>query len=400
MEMEAAANGMPVRACGESAKADDGTVALRDVSSLKKEAAGDAAQSAPMPHNDAAPHENFAAARDMRPPLLVVSGPTASGKTGLAVALAERLGGEVICADSMQVYRDMPVGTAAPTPRERRGVPHHLFEFLSPGERFSVARYAELAGQAARGVASRGRLPILCGGTGLYIAALTGDIAYSGEIPENPELRAVLREEAKSKGNLHIWQQLREADPALAEGLHPNNLGRVIRALEVCRASGVPMSEWQRRARQGTSPFQSCVLVLTYRDRELLYRRIDARADDMLARGLADEARRLAASGIGATAAQAIGHKELAASGIGATAAQAIGHKELAAYLRGEQSLAQAADALKRSTRRYAKRQLTWLRGVEGAHWLEADTLGSPEAVLEAALAVAQEWMAAVRQGK
>lgn len=301
-------------------------------------------------------------------PLLVVGGPTASGKTRLAVDLAKALGGEIVCADSMQVYREMEIGTAAPTPEEMQGVPHHLFGILSPKESFSVARYVELATEVIDEIHSRGKLPVLCGGTGLYISALTDNLCFDEAIAENPALRRELRELAAAKGNEHLWAMLRDVDPPLAQKLHPNNLGRIIRALEVYRASGRPMSEWQRRARQGESPYRLCFLALCYRDRKLLYRRIEMRVDQMLQQGLLEEV------------------KNLLDKGYQGTAMQAIGYKELAGYLAGEQSLEEAVETLKRQTRRYAKRQMTWLRRDERIHWLEADAFDSYNTLLQAAL--------------
>ena len=301
-------------------------------------------------------------------PLLVVGGPTASGKTRLAVDLAKALGGEIVCADSMQVYREMEIGTAAPTQEEKQAVPHHLFGILDPEESFSVARYVELATQVIAEIHSRGRLPVLCGGTGLYLSALTHNIRFDEAIPEHPGLRQELRELAKEKGNEHLWAMLQETDPLLAQKLHPNNLGRIIRALEVCRASGVPMSEWQRRSKQGEPPYQICFLALCYRDRELLYRRIGLRVDQMLKQGLLEEV------------------KALLDKGYQSTAMQAIGYKEMAGYLAGEQSLEEAAETLKRQTRRYAKRQMTWLRRDERIRWLEADAFDDYNSLLQAAL--------------
>ena len=301
-------------------------------------------------------------------PLLVVGGPTASGKTRLAVDLAKALGGEIVCADSMQVYREMEIGTAAPTQEEKQAVPHHLFGILDPEESFSVARYVELATQVIAEIHSRGRLPVLCGGTGLYLSALTHNIRFDEAIPEHPGLRQELRELAKEKGNEHLWAMLQEADPLLAQKLHPNNLGRIIRALEVCRASGVPMSEWQRRSKQGEPPYQIFFLALCYRDRELLYRRIGLRVDQMLEQGLLEEV------------------KTLLDKGYQSTAMQAIGYKEMAGYLAGEQSLEEAAETLKRQTRRYAKRQMTWLRRDERIRWLEADAFDDYNSLLQAAL--------------
>ena len=217
-----------------------------------------------------------------RAKLLVVGGPTASGKTRLAIDLAAALGGEIICADSMQVYRGVEIGTAAPTPAERGQIPHHLFGILEPDENFSVARYLQLARKAVDDITARGALPILCGGTGLYISCLIDGVSFDERIPENPGRRSQLRELAAQQGNEHVWRLLNACDPALAATLHPNNLGRVIRAIEVWEASGLPMSEWQRRSKPQQSPYEVCYLALFHANRETLYRRIDERVGQML----------------------------------------------------------------------------------------------------------------------
>ena len=311
----------------------------------------------------------------MKLPLLVVGGPTASGKTGLSVALAKALKGEVICADSMQVYRGMEIGTAAPTPKEQDGVPHHLFGFLEPEEGFSVADYLGLADKSIREVAGRGKLPILCGGTGLYISSLIDGVAFDPAMGESAELRAQLRALAEEKGPGYLWEVLNGCDPELAATLHPNNLGRVIRAIEVYRASGVPMSEWQRRSKGGESPYRVFYLALNYTERARLYERIERRAEQMLEDGLLDEVR---------------GMLEKNLSG---TASQAIGYKEFSAYLKGEQTLAQAVETLKQQTRRYAKRQLTWLRRDERIHWLAPDAFEGELALAEHALGLVRAWL-------
>jgi len=306
-------------------------------------------------------------------PLLVVGGPTASGKTKLAADLAVLLGGEIICADSMQIYREMSIGTAAPTTEEQKGIPHHLFGIADPDESFSVARYLELARGSVADVAGRGRLPILCGGTGLYISSLIDNICFDGAIPENPERRLRFRALAREKGPVCLWDMLNQCDPALAAKLHPGNLGRIIRALEVYEASGVPLSEWQRRSREKESPYDICLLALYYHDRELLYKRIDARVELMLENGLLEEAR------------------TLFEGGYFGTAMQAIGYKELWGYLSGEQTLEEAKELLKRRTRRYAKRQLTWLRRDGRVKWLAADLFENYGALLEQAAALVTE---------
>ena len=306
-------------------------------------------------------------------PLLVVGGPTASGKTRLAIDLAMELGGEIICADSMQVYKGMEIGTAAPAPEERKKVPHHLFGILEPEESFSVARYLELAGQAVREISGRGALPVLCGGTGLYISCLIDGMDFDPLISGNPERRTQLRALAGEKGPGYLWEMLKGYDPKLAKNLHQNDLGRIIRAIEVCELGDTPMSEWQRRAASRESPYNICFLALRYADRELLYRRIDRRVELMLEQGLLDEVR------------------ALLDRGCAGTAMQAIGYKEFSAYLRGEQTLVEATEHLQRQTRRYAKRQLTWLRRDARVRWLEPDTFESYQALFEKALELAKQ---------
>jgi tRNA dimethylallyltransferase len=284
-------------------------------------------------------------------PLLAVMGPTASGKTKLAVALARRYGGEVVSADSMQIYRGMDIGTAKPDAGEMQGVPHHLLDVADPGERFSVADYVRLAAASIREIRARGRLPIVAGGTGLYIASLLDNLTFD-ETGEDPALRARLRAEAREKGGQALLDRLAAFDPACAAKLHPNNLNRIIRAIEVYETSGVTMTRLQADSRRSPSPYDPCVLGLFYSDRSALYERIDRRVDAMLADGLADEVRRLQAA-------------------FGPTAMQAIGYKEIAAALRGETSMEEAAELVRRGTRHYAKRQMTWFKRDERVRWID-----------------------------
>lgn len=306
--------------------------------------------------------------------LLVVAGATASGKTALAVALAQRLCGEVVSADSMQVYRDLSIGTARPTEEEMGGVPHHLVGFLPLSERYSVARYAADARAVLEEVYARGRQPILCGGTGLYIQAVTENLAFSEEAgDETLALRARLREELARVGGAEMLRRLASVDPATAARLHPNDGGRIVRALEVYECTGVPMSEWVRRSKAAPPPYDTCMIVLNFRDRAALYARIDRRVDEMLRQGLLDEAR------------------EVLQSPAAPTAMQAIGYKELAPYFAGERTLDEAVENLKRETRRYAKRQLSWFRRIEHARTLYVDDYPTADRLIEAALAIWKE---------
>lgn len=291
---------------------------------------------------------------DEKIPLAVVLGPTASGKTALAVDLALRFGGEIVSADSMQIYKGMNIATAKPTPAEMRGVPHHLMDFLDPSEGFSVADYAALAHQTIREIRSRQRLPILAGGTGLYIDAVVNNISFA-EIKTDPRLREELMRLAHQKGAAYLLDELKDFDPDTAAKLHPNNLPRIIRAIEVYRLTGVTMAEHQRRSKMNPTPYRSVLIGLGFRDRQKLYERIDARVDRMLENGLLEEAR---------TVLQKKGLK---------TAAQAIGYKELKRYFDGEESLAEAAEKIRQESRRYAKRQLTWFRKNTSVSWLYVD---------------------------
>lgn len=299
-------------------------------------------------------------------PLLVIGGPTASGKTRLAAELALHCGGEVVSADSMQIYRGMEIGTAKPTPEETLGVPHHLMDFVEPGQSFSVADYVALARETVGDIHSRGRLPVLAGGTGLYIRSLITNTQFT-EADSDPALRAELAQRAAREGTDALMRELRSFDPESAQRIEPRNLPRLIRAIEMYRTTGVTMTEHLRRSRLAPSPYRVCFLCLGFRDRERLYERINRRVDEMFRRGLVEEAR------------------ELLETPGGATAMQAIGYKELLPYFRGEISLREAQDTIKRETRRYAKRQLTWFRREEQARWLFVDDYARWDALRDAA---------------
>ncbi|WP_085834019.1 tRNA (adenosine(37)-N6)-dimethylallyltransferase MiaA [Clostridium merdae] len=299
-------------------------------------------------------------------PLLVVGGPTASGKTRLAAELALRHNGEVVSADSMQIYRGMEIGTAKPTPEEMLGVPHHLMGFVEPGKSFSVADYVALAKSTIEEIHSRGKLPVLAGGTGLYIRSLITNTQFT-EVDNDPNLRAQLQKRAEQEGAESLLQELAEFDSESAQRIEPRNLPRLIRAIELYRVTGVTMTEHLRRSRLAPSPYHSCFLCLGFRDREKLYERINLRVDEMFERGLVEEA------------------KQMLDMPSGATAMQAIGYKELLPYFRSEITLLQAKETIQRETRRYAKRQLTWFRREEQARWLYVDEYPQWEELFTAA---------------
>ena len=302
--------------------------------------------------------------------LIAVVGPTASGKTALAIALAKELGGEIVSADSMQIYRGMDIATAKPTPEEMAEVPHHLIGFWPPEKPFSVAQYAILAREKIDDILRRGRVPVLCGGTGLYIKAIVDHIQYEEETGEDAALRERLRRQAQDEGNLAVWRQLQAMDPKTAERIHPNNLGRVIRAIEVMQVSGRSIREQEERSRQAPCPYHVIQIGLRYRNRENLYERIGRRVDAMAEAGLPEEAR------------------AVRQQGLTATAAQAIGYKELYDWMDGMLPLEEALENLKRSTRRYAKRQLTWFGADARIRWIEPDALQAGETVTEQAMRI------------
>lgn len=298
--------------------------------------------------------------------ILAVVGPTASGKTAVAVELAKRLGGEVISCDSMQVYRRMSIGTAKPTEDEMGGIAHHLIDAVEPDAPFSCAEYVTMAADAVQNIVSRGKLPILCGGTGLYL-----DRFLCGEMEEthaDEGLRASLFAFAEREGAEALHARLRAVDAASAEVIHPNNVKRVVRALEIYEQTGIPKSEFDRRSQSLESPYEACVVGLQYPHREVLYDRINRRVDIMLSEGLLEETKQLLDEGV---------------FDVNLTAAQAIGYKELLGYLRGEETLTEATENLKTATRRYAKRQLTWFSAKPYVQWVEMEQEGTLRSLTE-----------------
>ena len=275
--------------------------------------------------------------------IIVVSGPTASGKTALAVEIAKKYGGEVISADSMQIYTDMDVASAKATPEEQQGIPHHLMDFLDPAESFSVADWVRMAGECAGAILSRGKIPVICGGTGLYISSFVDNLQFD-ESECDYAFREEMRRFAEEHGAEALLEKLREVDSETAGELHANNVSRVIRALEVYRTTGHTIAESKRASRSAPSPYEFILLTLDFEDRTQLHDRINRRVDLMIRNGLEQEAR------------ACFEQPERP------TAAQAIGCKELYPYFRGERTLEECVEELKLRTRQYAKRQLTWFR--------------------------------------
>ena len=290
-----------------------------------------------------------------KPRVVAVGGPTASGKTALSVALARAFDGEIINADSMQIYKNLDVGTAKPSAEERQGIPHYLLDFLSPETPYSVADFTAAADPLIRDITARGRLPLVVGGTGLYITSLLSGMAFAPE-KTDPAIRARLQARADTEGGAALYAELQRIDPDYAAQVHPNNLPRVIRALELFEATGRRMSDQRREARPAEAPYHALCLCLTCRDRAVLYSRIDRRVDEMVENGVLDEAR------------QVYDHRDAYR-----TAAQAIGYKEFFPYFEGTAGLTECTERLKQATRNYAKRQLTWFRRQNDAVWLYLD---------------------------
>ena len=290
-----------------------------------------------------------------KPRVVAVGGPTASGKTALSVALAKAFDGEIINADSMQIYKNLDVGTAKPTAQEQQGIPHHLLGFLPPETPFSVADFTAAADPLVREISAHGKLPLVVGGTGLYITSLLNGVAFAPE-KLDPTIRARLQAQAEAEGGAALYAQLQAVDPDYAAQVHPNNLPRVIRALELFEATGRKMSEERVNARAAEPPYRALCLCLTCRDRAALYDRIGRRVDLMVENGVLDEAR------------QVYDHRDSYR-----TAAQAIGYKEFFPYFEGTASLDDCTERLKQATRNYAKRQLTWFRRQNDAVWLYLD---------------------------
>ena len=294
------------------------------------------------------------ASYNAKPAVVAVVGPTATGKTALGVALAQQFSGEVISADSMQIYKGLDVGTAKVTPQETCGIPHHGVDILTPEKTFSVADFTALAGEYIQDITARGHLPLLVGGTGLYVQSLLYGVRFTAEkAPDG--LREQLTAELEANGPEAMYAKLQAVDPEAAAVIHPNNKVRVLRALEHYRATGKKLSEQKADSLPPEKPYRSLILGLDFPERAQLYRRIDLRVDQMMEQDLLNEAKHVWE------------HRDTYK-----TAAQAIGYKEFFPYFAGESALAPCVEKLKQASRNYAKRQLTWFRHMEGICWLDA----------------------------
>jgi len=294
----------------------------------------------------------FRGAVRVKPNILVICGPTASGKTALAVALAQRFGGEVVSADSMQVYRGMDIGTAKPTAEEMGGVPHHMLDVAAPEESYSVARYVADAAPIVDDILGRGKLPIVAGGTGLYIDSLVAGRQFA-PFAADSGLRQRLQAQVRAEGLPALRAQLERVDPEAAAKIHPNDEKRTLRALEVYLSTGKTITRHDEESRELPRRYTPLTIALNFRERPWLWERIDRRVDGMMARGLEGEVRRLLARGVPQAC----------------TAMQAIGYKELAAAILEGRSISDGAEEVKLHSRQYAKRQLTWFRRNREAHW-------------------------------
>lgn len=307
-----------------------------------------------------------------RIPVVAVVGPTASGKSDLAVEICRRFGGEVVSADSMQIYKGMDIATAKPTEEEKQNIPHHMMDFLDNTEDYSVAMYQQAAAECIADIHLRGLLPVVCGGTGLYVDTLLNNVKLS-EDSYDEELRVSLLKRAEDEGADRLLEEVRAFDPEYAEKLHPNNVKRIVRALEVYKTTGTTMTEQNKLSKQ-TSPYDVCFIGLDAEDRQFLYDRIDRRVDVMLERGLEEEAR------------------EYLSSANGSTSAQAIGYKELRPFFDGAITLDEAVENLKKATRRYAKRQLTWFRRNERINWLYIDKYQKRDELMSDAFTIVEKF--------
>ena len=300
----------------------------------------------------------------MKQPLVILAGPTAVGKTKASIRLAHEIGAEIISADSMQVYRHMDIGSAKITPEEMDGIPHYLVDVLEPEEEFNVVRFQQMAKDAADKIRAKGKIPLVVGGTGFYIQALLYDIDFT-ENDGDDTYRKELEQTAAVHGGEYLHNLLKKADPQAAEQIHPNNVKRIIRALEFHRQTGGKISEHNEREREKESPYNYAYFVLTD-ERGRLYERIDRRVDQMMEEGLLEEVRFLKERGVRRDS----------------TAMQGLGYKELYAYLDGAYPLEEAVRIIKRDTRHFAKRQLTWFKREKDVIWADLSVIGQDDTAL------------------
>ena len=296
--------------------------------------------------------------------VVAIVGPTASGKTKLGVEAAKKFNGEIISADSMQIYKGMAIATAKPTEEETEGIPHHLIDFLDLNKSFSAADYVEMAAPVVKNIYDRGKLPIIVGGAGLYVDSLLKNVKF-GKTDSDENLRQELYKTAEEKGNECLHNMLKELDPKAAESIHPNNVVRVVRAIEVCKLSGITFTEMKKRSLSEESPYDVLWIGLGFSDRSVLYDRINKRVDKMVQDGIVQEV------------------EKALESGKMPTAGNAIGLKEWMPYFEKKGSLEECIEKVKLETRRYAKRQLTWFRKNDKINWLEVDKLGQAATKLE-----------------
>lgn len=297
-------------------------------------------------------------------PFVILTGPTAVGKTKLSLMMAEKIGGEIISADSMQVYRGMDIGSAKISREQMKGIPHHLIDVLDPDEEFNVYRFQQMAREAIEGIYERGKIPIVVGGTGFYIQALLYEVDFEAE-NEDEEIRLCLSRLCQERGTAYLHEKLGQIDPVSAREIHPNNVKRIIRALEFYEKNHFPISEHNKMQRQKKSPYNFCYFVLND-DRERLYERIDSRVDQMLADGLFEEVCRL----------KEMGYDKSMVS------MQGLGYKEFLSCLSGEIDYDRAVYLIKRDSRRFAKRQLTWFRREKDTRWINRQAFEDEEAML------------------
>ena len=283
--------------------------------------------------------------------IIAVVGPTASGKTALSLELAKRMNGEIVSCDSMQIYKNMNIGTAKPSADEMSGIVHHMIDIIEPYENFSCADYAEMAKNCISAICSKNKIPIFCGGTGLYLDSVLSDNVFSDQKPD-----PAIRDQLMTQSSESLYNQLKSVDPEAAEVIHPNNVKRVTRALEIYYSTGKTKTQWDIESRAPDNKYNAAIIGLDYRNRDLLYERIDRRVDMMIADGLVDEVKSLDID-------------RLAKS----TAGQAIGYKEVIRYLKNESDFDEMISEIKLNTRRYAKRQLTWFRRNKNIVWYYRD---------------------------